>query len=176
MIDSRKIFGAFIIAIALFFIWSTVIGSWQEVSALRAAVTEREGLLSQRQDILAKVSSAYADYQSKLNQQDSQKFAGLVPVHKDMAELVSATQDIADNSGIAIREVQIGESKDSAGQFKALSLNLNMSGSYASLRSFLESLEQYVRLLNVDVIQIISDTQNPGRLRFTLRADTYFLK
>lgn len=176
MIDSRKIFGAFIIAIALFFFWPTVIGSWQEVSALRAAAAEREDLLSKRQETLAKVASVYADYQSKLSQQDSQKFAALVPVRKDIAELTSAIQDIADNSGIAVNEVQISEGKDTTGQFKTFSLSLNTQGSYASLHSFLQGLEQYVRLLNVNTIQITSDTQDPGRLHFTIKADTYFLK
>lgn len=176
MIDSRKIFGAFIIAIALFFFWPTVIGSWQEASALRAAVAEREDLLAKRQEILTDVTVAYAEYQDKLTEQDNQKFASLIPVRKDTAELISAMQEIADNSGIAINEVQINEGKSSSGSFKSFSLNIDMRGSYTSLRSFLEGLEQYVRLLNVNVIQITSDTQNPGRLRFTVRADTYFLQ
>jgi Tfp pilus assembly protein PilO len=176
MMEGRKIFGSFVIAIALFFFWPTVVGIWQEVSVLRAAVVEREGLLKQRQDILANINSAYTDYQTKLNQQDGQKFTELVPVRKNTAELISAIQDIADNSGITVNEIHINEGKDITGQFKTFTISLDMGGSYSALRSFLKGLEQYVRLLNVNNLKIASDTQTPGRLRFTLQADTYFLK
>lgn len=173
----KRIFGAFVVAIALFFAWPAVIGEWQYVSALRAAVAERTDLLAKRTDLLAKIKTAYAEYQSKVSSTDGAKFSALVPVRKDQAELVSALQDMATQAGIQLTEVRVTESQTAASkQYKTLSLTLTLSGTYASLRQFLGSVEQYVRVLNVDSIQTTVDTRNPGQLTFAIRADTYFLK
>jgi len=176
MIDGKKIFGAFMVAIAMFFFWPAVVGTWQQVSALRATVAERQDLLTKRQEILASVNAAYQDYTAKLNAQDGQKFAALVPIRKDQAELVSAMQDIATATGMTLNEVRLGEDSAKSGQFKTLTLNLDMGGSYQSLRMFLTDLEQYVRLLNVDSIEVSEDARIPGHLKFAIKANAYFLK
>lgn len=177
MTDSRKIFGAFAIGIALFFFWPAVIGTWNQVSALRVAAAERDTLLKKRTDIFAKADAAYAEYQGKLTDQDGKKFAALVPVRKDAAELVSALQEIANGSGISLGQIHVSEGKGNAAeQFNTLSLTIDLSGSYASLRSFLTSVEQYVRLLNVKTISVGSGDRSSATLKFTVRADTYFLK
>jgi Tfp pilus assembly protein PilO len=178
MSDGRKIFGAFTIAIALFFFWPAVIGSWNEVSALRTAAADRETLLARRTDILAKVDTGYAEYQRKLTEQDGKKFAALVPVHKDSAELVSALQEIANGAGISIGQIRVAEGKATGtDQLNTLSLTIELGGSYTALRAFLSDLERYVRLLNVNMITVAGDGQSGNnKLRFTIRADAYFLK
>lgn len=166
------------VAIALFFFWPAVVGKWQQVSALRQTVAERQDLLQKRQAILANVSSAYKEYQSKLSQADGAKFAALVPLRKDQAELVSALQDIANTSGVTVNEVRVTEdvAAGTSSQFKTLTLNLDLGGSYQSLRTFLTNLESYVRLLNVDTISVSQDARSPGKLQFTIKAAAYFLK
>ena len=52
----------------------------------------------------------------------------------------------------------------------------DLSGSYDGMLKFLSSLEQYVRLMNVDTIQATTSSQQPGVLQFSIRADAYFLK
>jgi Tfp pilus assembly protein PilO len=177
MSQGRKIFGAFVIAIALFFFWPAVLGTWQEVSMLRASVAEREQLLAKRTEILANIAAEHASYTSKIQAEDGQRFLSLVPVRKDSAELVSAIQDIATGAGITIGEMRMDESKTKANeQFKTLSLTLDMSGTYASLRTFLTNLEAHVRLLNVETIEVSNDLQRPGQLKFAVRADTFFIQ
>lgn len=177
MTTGKNIFGAFTVAIALFFFWPGVVGSWQRVAALRAAAAARQELLAKRTEILANVRTAFQEYQSKLSETDGKKFAELVPVHKDTAEIISAIQDMAGGSGVTLSEIRMSETAGSAtAQFKTLSMNLQLAGSYRSLRTFLTSLEQYVRLLNVDTIEATADTRTPGQLKFAIRADAYFLK
>ena len=60
--DGRKIFGSFTIAIALFFFWVSVVGTWQEVSALRGAVAERQQLLDTRTQVLASIQASWKEY------------------------------------------------------------------------------------------------------------------
>jgi Tfp pilus assembly protein PilO len=177
MTSGKRIFGAFTIAIALFFVWPAIIGGWQKVSALRAAVQEREDLLTKREDILAKTAAAYTEYQNRLSQEDGQKFVALVPVRKDTGEVTSALEAMAAESQVTLGEIRMSEVKSKAtDQYKTLALNIDLSGSYDGMLRFLSSLEQYVRLMNVDTIQATTSSQQAGVLQFSIRADAYFLK
>ena len=162
-------------AVALFFFWPAVYGSWQEVSALRAAVAERQQLLDTRTATLSKAADEYKKLQSALSG-NGQNFLQLVPVKKNTAELVSAVQDIAANAGVQLTQVQIADAKGKdTDPYKTLSISLEMNGTYPALRSFLGDLESYVRILNVNSIQISADASS-GQLRYVVKADTYFLK
>jgi Tfp pilus assembly protein PilO len=176
MINGKSIFGAFTLAIACFFIWPSIVGSWQEMQALRTAVAEREQLKTKRDEILANVRTEYAKYTATMQSSAGRAFAELVPVKKDVAEIVSAVEDMATTSGIQLAEVRTNaESTKESDQYRTLALVLDMSGTYRSLRAFLGSLEQYVRVLDVRSIDVTSST-NTGTLRFSVHADAYFIQ
>jgi len=174
--NRKNIFGAFTLAIALFFFWPAVYGSYQEMRALQTALSERQTLSDSRAAILSKAAEEYKKYQTALGGDVGRNFIQLVPVKKNTAELVSAMEDIAQSSGVQLTQVQITEAKAKEGDpYKTLSLSLEMSGSYPALRSFLTNLEEYVRILNVSSIEISSD-ETTGQLRYVVKADSYFLK
>lgn len=177
MNNAKRIFGAFVAAVALFFVWPGIVGSWQSVQAWRTARAEREQLLTDRTKILAQVASEYQTYTTTIAGTAGQTFDSLVPVRKDTAELLSAVQDIAQNSGVQVIEFRTSENRAKEGDaYRTLSLNMELTGAYVSMRSFLEGLEQYVRILTVDTIEVNSDARAPGTLRFAIRADTYYIK
>ncbi|MCC6934414.1 MAG: type 4a pilus biogenesis protein PilO [Candidatus Yanofskybacteria bacterium] len=177
MTSGKAIFGACTIAIAAFFFWPSVIGSWQEMQALRAARNEREALLKDRTDILARATEQYASYQAALAGEGGRALFSMVPAKKDTAELVSAIQDIAARSGAQIGEIRTADSKGKTSDpYRTLTLTIELSGSYSALRSFLSGLEQYVRVMSVESIEVSTDTRAPGSLRFGIRADTYFIQ
>jgi len=173
---SKNIFGAFTVAVALFFLWPAVFGSWQEKNALQAALAEHEAILAERTRILEKAQTEYATYQKISQGSSGQIFASLVPQKKDAAELVSAAQAIAATSGLQLVKIQMAESKTpSQTQYATLLLTVELSGPYTGLRSFLGDLEKYVRILNVKSVLIASDEQT-GELRFSIKAETYYIK
>ncbi len=177
MTTGKRIFGAIVIAIALFFFWPVVFGQWSTISALRDAVAERTTLLGQRTAILANVRSAYQQYQQELTGDQGLKFAAFVPVKKSQAELISAIQAIASSVGVTASDVHMAELQGAAdATYKTLSLSIDLSGSYGGMHQFLGSLESYVRLLNVDSIDVTTDSRTPGQLKFAIKAETYFLK
>lgn len=174
--NAKNIFGAFTLAVALFFVWPAVFGSWAEVSALRSALDERQTLADQRAAILSKVDQEYAQYQALASGSNGRAFAELVPVKKDSAELVSAIQDIANNSGVQVTQIQISEANaKKGGQYQTLTMTITLSGPYPGLRTFLAGLENYVRILNIGNIQISVD-QTTGQFNYSVKADAYFLK
>ena len=175
MIDGKKIFGAFAVAVALFFFWPAIVGSWQEVSVMRRALGERQDLLTKRQEILATIATAYREYSSRLASPDGQKFSALVPLHQNEAEIISALQDIATSAGVVLSQVGISPGTNTdATAYKTVSLNLELSGPYEAMRTFLVNVESYVRLLNVTSVDISQATG--GALKFVVKADAYFLK
>jgi Tfp pilus assembly protein PilO len=183
MMNAKNAFGAFVMAIALFFFWPVVVGSWQTVQALSAAQADRQALLEQRKTILSHVNDEQATYAKKLTGQTATMFDALVPAQKSSAELLSAIQDMATSAGLQLVELRTSEAavaQSAAGSqsssSKTLSLQVDLGGTYSGLRSFLGSLEQYVRVLNVNSIDVNKDTQNPGKLKFTVKADAYFIK
>ena len=174
--NAKNIFGAFTLAIALFFVWPAVFGSWQEVSALRSALTDRQALADQRAAILSKTDQEYTQYQALISGNSGRAFAELVPVKKDSAELVSAIQDIANSSGAQVTQIQVSEANAKEGsQYQTLSMTISLTGPYPGLRSFLAGLENYVRILNVGNVQISVD-QTTGQFTYSVKADAYFLK
>ncbi len=174
--NAKNIFGAFAVAIALFFLWPGVFNSWAEVRALQTARAEHDTVLTERTALLEKTKKEYAAYQKILQSPEGRNFASLVPTKKGSAEIVSATQAIAGNSGLQVAKMEMSESKtQGSDQYATVTLSLVMSGSYSGLKSFLESLEQYVRILNVKSI-LIAQSKQEGTLNFFIQTDTYYSK
>jgi Tfp pilus assembly protein PilO len=174
--NAKNIFGAFTLAVALFFVWPAVFGSWAQVSALRSALADRQALADQRTAILSKADQEYTQYQTLVSGSSGRAFAELVPVKKDSAELVSALQDIANNSGVQVTQIQVSEAKAKEGsQYQTLSMTITLTGSYPGLRTFLAGLENYVRILNIGAIQISVD-QTTGQFNYSVKADAYFIQ
>lgn len=176
MTSGKRIFGAFVIAIALFFAFPVVLGGFQRIGAFRTAVAEREDLLSQRAAILENVNRQYADYAEQSGTDVGRALAAFVPVKKDTAELISALEDIARQSGVTLEEFSIGEARGrpTTGTYETLVLSMKLHGSYGSFQTFLASMESYVRLLNVISLQL--SAEDDGTLAFQLTAELYFLK
>lgn len=174
--NSKNIFGAFTVAIALFFLWPGIFSSWAEKSVLQATLAGEKEVLAERTRILAKAREEYATLQNITQSASGENFSSLIPEKKDAAELVSAAQAIAAAAGLQMSKLQIVESATkTAEQYVAMTLVIEMSGPYSGLREFLSNLEDYVRILNVKSIKAESDQRGSGQL-FTIRADTYYIK
>lgn len=174
--NAKNIFGAVTVAIALFFMWPGIFGSWAEMRALKAAVAERKTLVAEREKILKNAADEYANYQTVVKGEAGTTFKALVPTKKDSAELVSAAQAIATTSGLQLEKISINEDKAKKdSQYATMTLKLEMNGSYSGLRAFLTDLESYVRVLNVKSLDLGANSQT-GAMKFTVEAETYFIK
>jgi|GEM_PF-3037871 len=176
---AKNIFGAFSVAIALFFIWPAVFNSWAEKNALQASLAEHQQVLEARTNILDSYKKEFEKYQKLQNSPAGKNFFELVPLKKNTAELVSAVQTISESSGIQITTIQVGTvsegSKDIAQSYGKLNIIMEGTGSYISLKAFLQNLESYVRIFNVTTLDIGLGKDDKG-IRFKIQATTYFSK
>ncbi len=177
--NAKNIFGAFSIAIALFFLWPAVFSSWSEVRALKESLAAHQDALKERTDILDKASSEFIKYQAVLQGANGKKYFELVPAKKNTAELLSATQSIAANAGIQVTTIQFGETpstnKKTVESYETMTMTLEGTGSYSALRSFLDNLESYVRILDVQSIEL-GQARQEGTLNLKVQASAYFSK
>lgn len=175
--NAKNIFGAICVAVALFFIWPAVFGSWSEMQALKTAVKEREDLVAKRDEILKEAATQYVKYTEIKKSDLATVLASFVPIKRDTAELVSAASSIATTSGLQLQKIEVSEatSAKSKEAYGTMSLTLEMSGGYDGLKTFLRDLESYVRILNVKNLSISKENLGTD-MRFTVEADTYFIK
>lgn len=175
---ARNIFGAFVVAAALFSFWPFVVGRYQQVGALRQALAERQALVDERQQALDNFASELDRYQTQLSGDDQDKFAAMVPQNKSTAELLSALDALANSSGIRLLEASINEPTARRGATSAatmLQLAISLEGRYQNFKTFLSQLEQSVRLFDVQQLQITEST-SPEELVIDVQANAYFLR
>ena len=175
--NAKNIFGAICVAVALFFLWPGVFGAWSQLQALRDARTERQALAAKREEILANATKEYARLKQLLQRSAGTTFSSLVPTKKDSAELVSALSTIAATSGLQLTRFETSEpAVATTGEpYATLVLQIELSGDYGALRTFLTDLETYVRILNVRRLEIARDPTS-GALSYKIEAETYYVK
>ena len=173
----KSIFGSLVVAIGLFLFWPLVLGSWDRLSVLQEARIERQELLKRRIGALDKINKEFVEYQKVIEGPDGKKFIALVPTKKNVPEIISAINEVSASSGVEIRELAINEGKNPPSQgYRILQIALEISGQYESARAFLDRLEEYVRILNVDSLEISADPRSSNQLNITVRAQTYHIQ
>ena len=173
----KSIFGSLVVAIGLFLFWPLVLGSWDRLSVLQEARIERQELLKRRIGALDKINKEFVEYQKVIEGPDGKKFIALVPTKKNVPEIISAINEVSASSGVEIRGLAINEGKNPPSQgYRILQIALEISGQYESARAFLDRLEEYVRILNVDSLEISADPRSSNQLNITVRAQTYYIQ
>lgn len=174
MISYKNFIGAGLMALSgfLFFVWA--LPYYDGISVLNTAVKQRQDLLAGRSVIIDHVKELNKQYQqesSGINQLSS-----IVPSKKSLAEVVSAIENITSKNGVQLVSSNVSDHKneDPNTPYNTLTVEMGLGGSYASLVSFLQSLEKSIRLL--DVFSINAETGFAGTLNFKVTANAYYLK
>lgn len=178
--ESKNLFGAFVVGLALFAAWPFVWGKWQTVQALQDALASREVMVAERADALENLEREFTKFDENLAGDDAEKFAAMVPSQRETAEIISAIDTIAGGTGMSIIEVGLSEPVQRArdntqASLKEVIVTIEMEGSYASFTSFLSQLEFNIRLFDVQTLEITQDRNRPGVQGYTLDAKAFFL-
>lgn len=174
--NSKAFIGVSIVAVALFAGWALLGGQYRMVGVLKAAIAERDSIITERDEIMKNVDALYTQYDGR--RQDIERFSFVVPDGGGVAEIISALDAIATRTGmqmtgVSVQGSSIGGEKQTSG---ALTIPVQLLGSYISFAAFLEGVEQNLRLLDVVSISISSDPTNPQLLRFDLQMTAYLVQ
>jgi Tfp pilus assembly protein PilO len=115
---------------------------------------------------------------SSLDKEDMSKLEKLLPDTVSNVNLIIDINNIAANSGLALRNIELKEVESGKSNNKALydsiDLSFNVSASYETFLSFLGALERSLRL--VDITNISFAPGNEDRYDFKVTVRTYWLK
>jgi Tfp pilus assembly protein PilO len=174
MNDSKQLIGGGLIAIALFLFWVFPYAEYTKISALKDAITERDGLIKERSEIQDQVKKLSAEHNRQSN--EIKVLQAVVPSEKETAEIISALQVIGQQNGVQLLGVSFSESTDDKDKpYNTMRLTMNGSGGYSAIRGMLNSIEQNIRLIDVKSLKMGVDQQT-RQLLFDIQAEAYFLK
>jgi Tfp pilus assembly protein PilO len=174
--NRRNIIGASLIALAVLLFWALVMPERRKASDFQENVQMQEADLSERLQIAQKLKELKDNSVSR--ETDIKNLGLIVPSKKDIAELISSFDKISSISGMQLLQINAQpQAVVPTDAFNGVSVVADLSGDFNSIKSFLENIEQNIRLLDVETIQISPDVQSSStQVRISLQAKAYFLK
>ncbi|MBX4189998.1 type 4a pilus biogenesis protein PilO [Candidatus Parcubacteria bacterium] len=174
MNPSRNYIGAVLIAAAGIIFWVFAMPAYDDIKSLKAANEERATILQNRTAIIDNISKLTQQYQERAS--DIQKLSYVIPSSKSPAELVSAIQDIAVKNGLQLTSLVLADQKtDEQAAYSTQPVDMGLVGSYPAFKSFLESLEKNIRLLDVISLDANPTGDSISLIGFRIKANAYFL-
>jgi Tfp pilus assembly protein PilO len=173
--NKRAYIGAFVIAIAGILFWTLVMPLYDKVKANREALAERTALLEGRGAIIANIKTLTKQYTEHAS--DVERFASIVPPQKSAAEIVSALQALATQNGVQLTTLAVGPTLgQTQNPYEDQTVDLGVNGSYPAFKSFLESLEKNIRVIDITSIDASPTVENSPIIGFRVKGTAYFLK
>lgn len=172
---NKNLIGVGLLAFAFFIALGMVWSRYDEMRALNAAIADRELLVQERKTLVARVKKLNSDYQLAIG--DARKFGAVIPTKKEVDELVSAFESMAQRSGVQLGETGIVEDKAAAEKVGArvLIINIKGKGPYEGIRTFMGDLEKNVRLIDLTSVDFAAEEQSI-LLNFDIKAQAYFIQ
>lgn len=175
MSTSRAYIGAFLIAAACLLFWILIMPAYDTIGAQRDALAERTSILESRNAIIANISALTQQYTA--HAADIQRFASIVPAQKSAPEIISAIQALASANGLQLTSIALsGGAPQDLNPYQAQSIDMGLTGSYPSFKTFLEALEKNIRLIDIISIDASPATDNSPIISFRLKGNAYYLK
>lgn len=150
--------------------------AYNRVSFLRKEIKTSRVFLEERQELIAKVEQLKEIYDSR--EKEIGRVYYVLPLEKDIPNLIVQFEALATENGLVLEKIDfiektIKKAADSTPQagpqkeYKSLEVSLSLSGSYESLKSFLEALEYNIRLADIKSINFSSEKGLEGGSIFT---------
>lgn len=151
---------ALIIFIAAFVFYSSFIKKeFTDIEQLRGEVAAKTQLLAEQQNAVSQVRSLLQQYEGVAQLQQTISLS--LPQAEDLAMVVAQFNAIANNSGVSIDSINVAAAPIQSTASSSLvysygvsKFNLKVVGSYESFKSFIQSLETNVRVMDVKSIKL----------------------
>ena len=155
---------AMVFLIASVVVYSSYISSaYSDVLTLRGTLASKQDTYKQLSDTFSQIQSLFADFQ---NQADIQKQASLIlPTQRDVSYVVGQIVGLADANGLSVTSLatQVLPVQPSTSKvimnIGRISVNVNVSGSYAGFKSFERQLGSNLLILDNTALNV----DNPGQ-------------
>ena len=170
-----KLTSAIIIAVSILLFSIFTLPNYDSIKVLKEEIAVRRDILSDRESLIKKIENLNKAYQENIT--DVSKLSQLIPKDKELAEITSAIDDMVRKSGASLEgmkfSVRRGRGEEKINRIVA---DVRISGSYESLTSLLEMIEQSIRIFDPLSIVVALQGQKDDMLDIKLDLATYYLK
>lgn len=147
------------------------------VLATRKEIQSQQGQLNQTTDFIRIVEKLMEKYND--NQKVLQKLDSILPNNQDIPNLLVQIEALANDGGVVLKDVVITASSEdkttSKAQeirtgdvsqekiptdYKSININLKLTTSYESFKNFLKTIENNLRLVDIDSISFSSQAKD----------------
>ncbi len=166
-----------LVSIALVFVFADPL--WNSVKSLRVDIDKRGQEVKKVEQFLAKVQELEKEYQ-EMGGEGVKDIVSVLPKEKDLPYLMNQFEVLAASNGLLLESLKFNEEIEREGKdsklsqkklnqteeiiplFPYLSVEIRLNGSYQGLKSYLEDLENSVRLMDVKEIGFRSERDKGG--------------
>lgn len=179
--------------LVLFCLIGAILAGWFIIKPLYEEVTTNNGRLKtaledvevyqNRLDILQTLLGKY----NNLDQEKKDKIYHILPTHEARENLLVELKQISTENGMIIdsidfykplpfQSIEQDQSQRTILAYKVLEIALKTNGSYESFKNFLKSIENNLRILDVDSIKLGANRRedNPNFFSFEIRLRAYY--
>jgi Tfp pilus assembly protein PilO len=138
------------------------------VQQKQAELQSKEGYFA----LLKVASSTLAQYQEPLS-----KIASALPTDSSVPSLLNFLQSIAGQTGLLLERIDLGEivSSEDTSILKEIRINLQLRGSYQSMKDFVSAAESSARLVEIEKLsfEAPADEEESPTIRIDVKASSY---
>lgn len=165
-----------IVALILGFIGVVVlldIPGVQEVLGLKKQIENQKKVLEEKQNLINTVEGLRSEYEN--NKETLDKLDYIVPGKQEIPNLIVQIEAIAAKGGLVLGEMRFKTEEKSSEKYNTLIIELSLSGDYASFEKFLSTIEENIRLMDVESITFTSaESEGASLFNFGVIFNAYY--
>jgi len=147
----------------------------QSIFDLKNQIKEQQKALEGKQYIIGIVEKLRDTYEN--NKENLNKLEYIMPGEQEIPNLIVQLEAIAAKGGLILGEIGFrAEDKNVATNqdYKSLTVNINLVGDYAAFERFLSTIEENIRLMDVESINFIVQSETTSLFNFNVVFKVYY--
>ncbi len=184
---ARSLFAIIIIIASILGFVFFVGPQYSDITALRAEEAQLKDVLSNSRTLQAKRDDLLKKY-NNFAPAELARLEKMVPNNADNVKLILELQTIASRYGLELRTAALSEEEETQRSqrsqiqvatvdYGTISLDLVIRGSYEGFVSFMEDVEQSLRIIDVEALSFRAESANNQTVyQFNMSMNTYWLK
>lgn len=167
-----------IASFATFILWG--LPQWREFGGLRVQQTLLERIALNTSEVIG-VRNQLLDRYNAVLAEDKTRLEALLPTEATQETIMALLQELALRHGLLLKRITIRETTQQnplvaniqKKSYDELSIEMGVAGTYQSFQTFLASIEQNARLLEIETVSFSAG--DADSLEFTMQARARFL-
>lgn len=184
----KDIISGLVIAVSIGAFVFIVKPSYDEIKELKAEASGYEIALENAKNLQA-ARDRLIEKQNNFSSADLRKLEKLIPENSDNVKLILELQKIAAQYDLEIQSASTEKEEDGGTtqtqvknfdiqtrDYGVINMDFTVTGSYENFVSFLESLEQNLRITDLQTLDFGAQNEQTGAYEFSISLKTYWLK